>query len=112
MKKYIGVLLAILVFCVQLMLIHGAGLTWDEPSSFFFGRANLKFWLTGNRAYLNDIKSKTLYADSPFFYLFGEDVYPPFPFVVASSFSYVFAEHLHLLTFLDAHPSTYLGGAD
>lgn len=103
MKKYIGLFLAIIVFGVQLMLIHGAGLTWDEPSSFFFGRANLNFWLTGNRAYLTDIKSKTLFADSPFFYLYGEDVYPPFPFVVASGFSWIFAEHLHLLPVIDAH---------
>ncbi len=103
MKKYIGIFLAIIVFGVQLMLIHGAGLTWDEPSSFFFGRANIKFWLTGNRAYLNDFKSKTLFTDSPFFYLFGEDVYPPFPFVVASGFSWIFAEHLHLLPVIDAH---------
>ncbi len=103
MKKYIGLYLAIIVFVVQLLLIHGAGLTWDEPSSFFFGRANLDFWLTGNRAYLTDIKSKTLYTDSPFFYLYGEDVYPPFPFVVASGFSWIFAEHLRLLSFIDAH---------
>jgi hypothetical protein len=103
MKKYIGIFLAIIVFGVQLMLIHGAGLTWDEPSSFFFGRANLNFWLTGNRTYLTDIKSKTLFTNEPFFYLYGEDVYPPFPFVVASAFSWIFAEHLHVLSIIDAH---------
>lgn len=102
-KKYIGLFLAIIVFGIQLMLIPGAGLTWDEPSSFFFGRANLDFWLTGNRAYLNDFKSKTLFTDSPFFYLYGEDLYPPFPFVVSSAFSWVLAEHLHLLPVIDAH---------
>ncbi|MCX6793613.1 MAG: glycosyltransferase family 39 protein [Candidatus Gottesmanbacteria bacterium] len=103
MKKFIGIFLAVIVFGVQLMLIPGAGLTWDEPSSFFFGRSNINYWLTGNRAYLTDFKSKTLFTDEPFFYLFGEDVYPTFPFVVASGFSWIFAEHLHLLPVIDAH---------
>jgi hypothetical protein len=104
MKKFIALFLATIVFCIQLILIHGAGLTWDEPSNFFYGRANLKFWLTGNRAYLTDIKSKTLFVDSPFFYLTKDAVYyPPFSFVVASGFSWILAEHLHLLPFIDAH---------
>lgn len=103
MKKYIGLYIAIIVFCTQLMLVHGAGLTWDEPSNFFFGRANLNFWLTGNRAYLTDIKSKILFTNSPFFYLYGADVYPPFPSVVSSAFSWLFAEHTHLLPVIDAH---------
>ena len=101
--KHIGVFLAIIVFVIQAFLLPHVGMSWDEPSSFFMGRANLKFWLTGSRAYLNDIKNKTLFADSPIPYIFGEDIYPPFPFLVASAFSYIFAEKLHLMQVFDAH---------
>lgn len=103
MKKYIGVFLAIIVFGVQLALLPRTGLTWDEPSSFFFGRANLKFWLTGNRQYLTDLRNPKLFADSPFPYIYGEDTYPPFPFVVSSAFSWVLAEHLHVFPVIVAH---------
>jgi hypothetical protein len=103
MKKHIGVLLAVAVFLIQAVLLPHVGASWDEPSSFFMGRANLKFWLMGNRAYLNDFKSKTLFTDSPIPYIYGEDLYPPFPFLVASAFSYVFAEKLHVMQVVDAH---------
>jgi hypothetical protein len=101
--KYIGVYIAALVFVIQLILLPRVGMSWDEPSSFFIGRANLKFWMTGNRAYLNDIKNKELFADSPFPYIFGEDIYPPFQFLVSSAVSRVFAEKLHVLDVPTAH---------
>ena len=98
-----GVYLAVLVFTIQAILLPRVGLSWDEPSSFFVGRSNLKFWLTGNRAYLTDIKNKKLFTDSPFPYIYGEDTYPPFPFLVASATSYIFAENLHLVNVIVAH---------
>lgn len=101
--KHLGLYIAILIFIIQLILLPRVGMSWDEPSSFFVGRANLKFWLTGNRAYLNDLKNKQLFADSPFPYIYGEDIYPPFQFLVSSATSYVFAEHLHLLDVPTAH---------
>lgn len=103
MKKYLGIYLAALIFIIQLILLPRVGMSWDEPSSFFVGRANLKFWMTGNRAYLNDLRNKQLFADSPFPYIYGEDIYPPFQFLVSSATSYVFAEHLHLMDVPTAH---------
>jgi hypothetical protein len=103
MKKYLGIYLAVIIFIIQLILLPRVGLSWDEPSSFFVGRANLKFWMTGNRAYLNDLKNKQLFADSPFPYIYGEDIYPPFQFLVSSATSYVFAEKLHLTDVVTAH---------
>jgi uncharacterized membrane protein len=103
MKKHIGIIIALCVFAVQAVLVPKVGMSWDEPASFFIGRVNLKFWMTGNRQYLNDIKNKELYADSPFPYIYGEDIYPPFPFLVSSAVSYVFAEKLKLIGIYDAH---------
>jgi len=101
--KHLGIYLAAVIFVVQLILLPHVGMSWDEPSSFFIGRVNLKFWMTGNRAYLNDIKNKKLFADSPFPYIYGEDIYPPFQFLVSSAISYVFAEKLHLTDVITAH---------
>jgi hypothetical protein len=67
------------------------------------GRANLKFWMTGNRAYIDDFKNPKLFTDSPFQYIYGEDIYPPFPFLFSSAVSYVSAEKLHLTDIYSAH---------
>ncbi len=101
--KHIGFILAISVFIFQAMMVPLVGMSWDEPSSFFMGRANLKFWMTGNRAYLNDLRNKTLFADSPIQYIYGEDLYPPFAFLVSSFTSFVLAEKTHILSVWDAH---------
>jgi hypothetical protein len=101
--KYLGIYLAALIFVIQLVLLPHVGMSWDEPSSFFMGRANLKFWMTGNRAYLNDLKNKQLFADSPFPYIYGEDIYPPFQFLVSSATSMVLAEKLHVMDVPTAH---------
>jgi len=101
--KHIGIVLALLVLIVQAILLPRVGMSWDEPSSFFVGRANLKFWMTGNRAYLNDLQNKELFKDSPIPYIYGEDIYPPFMFTISSAISYVFAEKLHLMGVYDAH---------
>lgn len=103
MKKYFGIGIATLLFVLQAMLLPRTGMTWDEPSSFFFGRANLKFWMTGDRRYVTDFKNKALFKNDPIQYIYGEDVYPPFPFLVASTFSYVLSEKLHILNTIDAH---------
>lgn len=102
MKKY-AILVAVGFFLLQCLLASRVGMSWDEPASFFIGRANLKFWLTGNRAYVTDIQNKELFADSPIKYIYGEDVYPPFPFVVASLFSYLLAEKIPVFDVFDAH---------
>ena len=98
-----GILIATVLFILQLFLVPGTGLTWDEPSSFFFGRANLKFWMTGDRGYVTDYKNPNRFKTDPIKYVYGEDVYPPFPFLVTSAFSYVLSEKLHLLNTIDAH---------
>jgi hypothetical protein len=103
MKKHLGLYLAGFIFILQLVLLPRVGMSWDEPSSFFVGRANLKFWMTGNRAYLNDLQNKKLFTDSPFPYIFGEDIYPPFQFLVSSATSYVLAEKMHLMNIVTAH---------
>jgi hypothetical protein len=100
---HFGLVLALVVFSLQLFLLPSAGMSWDEPASFFIGRANLKYWLSGNRAYIDDIKNKALFTDSPIQYVYGEDIYPPFPFLVSSTMSYIFAEQFHLMNVLTAH---------
>jgi hypothetical protein len=99
----LGIGIALGVFCLQLILLPRVGMSWDEPASFFIGRANLKFWLTGNRAYIDDIQNPSLFRDSPIQYIYGEDVYPPFPFLVSSMTSFVLAEKLHLVDVFTAH---------
>jgi len=102
-KYIIGIVIALGVFFFQALAIPHVGMTWDEPSSFFFGRANLKFWLTRDRGYLTDVTNPNRFAKDPFHYIYGEDIYPPFPFVIASATSYIFAEKIHLLNPIDAH---------
>lgn len=102
MKKF-AVWLAVGIFIIQCILVTRVGMSWDEPASFFIGRANLKFWLSGDRRYVTDIQNKELFRDSPIKYIYGEDVYPPFPFLIASLTSYIFAEKLPLLNVFDAH---------
>jgi len=103
MKKFLGLIIALVYFVFQALLVPQVSLSWDEPASFFIGRANLKFWLTGNRQYLDDLKNRELFRDSPFWYTYGEEVYPPAPFVVASVFSYILAEKMQLMHFITAH---------
>ena len=86
MKRYTGVLIAIVVFVIQSVLSLRVGASWDEPASFFVGQANLKFWETGNRAYLNPQKNKDLLAKSPIKYNNGEIIYRPFPLLSARYF--------------------------
>src|SRR3989344_4793339 len=102
-KRHLGLIIALTLFILQASLIPQSGMTWDEPSSFFFGRANLKFWLTGNRAYLTDLKNPVLFEDSPFKYIYGEDIYPPTSFVIESLSSYILSERLHMLSSINAH---------
>lgn len=103
MKKYIGIIIAIGIFIFQSFLVHGAGMTWDEPASFFVGQQNLKFWLTGNRAYVDNLKDPALFPNGPFPYTYGEDLYPPVQFVVSAAFSKIFSEKLHMLSVIDAN---------
>jgi hypothetical protein len=103
MKMRIGIILFLIVFLGQSILLPRVGMTWDEPSSFFIGRANLLFWLTRDRSYVTDIKNPEKFKDQPFQYIFGEDIYPPFPFVVASAFSMVLAERFHVVDVYTAH---------
>lgn len=103
MKKYLGIIIALGVCIIQLVLLPRAGITWDEPLGFFVGRANLKFWLTGNRQYLTDSTNPKLFADSPIQYVDGAQMYPPFPALVASVTSYILAEKNHLMDVWDAH---------
>ena len=103
MKKYLGVGIALGVFIVQFMLLPHTGMTWDEPLGFFMGRANLKFWLTGNRQYLEDVTNPQLFVDSPIQYVGGAQMYPPFPALVASATSYILAETNQLMDVWDAH---------
>src|SRR5471030_1132747 len=102
-KWHIGIFIAVIVFLLQAIAVPHVGMTWDEPASFFIGRANLKFWLTRDRTYLTDLKNPQKFVGDPFQYVYGEELYPPFPFVIASGTSYIFSEHLHLLNFIDAH---------
>lgn len=102
-KKIKGIFIAVFIFVIQVLLIPKTGMTWDEPSSFFFGRANLKFWLTGNRAYIEDIKNPELFKDDPFKYIYGEDLYPPLPYLFFSATSMLLSEKLHLMNSIDAH---------
>lgn len=103
MKRNIGLYIALFIFAIQLVMLPYAGMTWDEPASFFMGRANLNFWLTGNQRYLTDLQNRKLFADSPFYFVSGEELYPPFPFLVSSAASLVFAEHMHVMNFITAH---------
>jgi hypothetical protein len=100
---HLGIVIALSVFIVQALLLPRIGMSWDEPASFFIGRANLKFWTTGNRAYVDDIKNKELFRDSPIQYIYGEDIYPPVPFLLPSAVSAVFAETLHIMDVYTAH---------
>ncbi len=95
--------LALLVFVLQLRALPSAGMTWDEPSVFLIGRANLKFWMTGNRQYINDLHDKTLYADHPMVYMYGAEFYPPFSYVLGAAFSYVLAERMQVMPVIDAY---------
>ncbi len=101
--RYIGILITVVYFIIQALSLPYAGMTWDEPSSFFFGRANLRFFMTGDRSYITDFKNPELFIDDPFQYIYGEDVYPPFSFIVSSATSYILAETLHLMSPIDAH---------
>jgi len=105
MKKYIGIIITVIYFVVQAISLPHVGMTWDEPSSFFFGRASLHFYQTGDRGYLNDAnyKDPKRFGKDPFQYIYGEDVYPPFPFIIASLTSSIFAEKLHLMNPITAH---------
>ena len=103
MTKKIAIWVAVGFFILQCILATRVGMSWDEPSSFFMGRANLKFWLTGNRQYVTDFQNKALFKDSPIQYIYGEDIYPPFPFVIASLTSYIFAEKIPIFNVFDAH---------
>jgi hypothetical protein len=103
MKRQIGIFIALLIFFIQFALIPGASLTWDEPASFFVGRMNLQFWQTGDYANLIDHTNKDRFATSPFTFVKGEEWYPPFPFLVSSAVSYIFAEQLNVMHFIDAH---------
>jgi hypothetical protein len=81
-------------------------MTWDEPSSFFFGRTPLHFYLSGgDRTYVTDARYKdaSLFGQDPFQYIYGEDVYPPFPFIVASKMSMLLAEKVPLMSSEVAH---------
>lgn len=102
-KKFPGLTIALCVFFVQLLLLPSAGMTWDEPSSFFFGRANLRFWQTLDRKYIEDFKNPELFKGEPFEYIYGEDLYPPFSFLISSAASLVLAEQLKIINYIDAH---------
>jgi hypothetical protein len=104
-KKHAGLIIIGLYVFLQALSLPHVGMTWDEPSSFFFGRATLKFYLTGDRGYLTESewKNPERFKDDPFQYIYGEDVYPPFPFVVGSTLSFIFAEQLGLLSVESAH---------
>ncbi len=103
MKRHVGIIIALLVFFVQFALLPGAGMTWDEPASFFIGRMNLQFWQTGDWANLIDYINKERFATSPFVYVYGEEYYPPFSFLITSATSYIASERLNLMHFIDAH---------
>lgn len=103
MKLPVGILIGITVFILQAMALPHAGMTWDEPSSFFFGRANIRFWQTGDRSYLTDFKNPELFKNEPFQYIYGEDIYPPFSFLVSSATSLILSERLGLMSVIDAH---------
>lgn len=103
MKRHLGIIIAALVFFVQFALIPGAGMTWDEPASFFIGRMNLQFWQTGDYANLIDYTNTERFGTSPFAFVRGEEFYPPFPFLISSAISYMFAETLHVMSFINAH---------
>ena len=105
MKRRTGLIVIFIYFIIQACSLPFVGMTWDEPSSFFFGRTALHFYLTGNRAYVTDANyaDPKLFGNDPFGYIFGEDVYPPFPFVIASITSAIFAETLHIMSPLTAH---------
>ncbi|MCX8009406.1 MAG: glycosyltransferase family 39 protein, partial [Patescibacteria group bacterium] len=105
MKKRYGLLAILVYFLFQLFILPYVGMTWDEPSSFFFGRATLRFYLTGDRGYVTESewKNSERFGNEPFQYIYGEDVYPPFPFVIASLFSLIFSENFHLMSTETAH---------
>lgn len=104
-NKYPGVLLTVVFLFSQLLVLPSVGMTWDEPSSFFFGRAMIRYYQTGDRGYLTDSEywNAERFSREPFQYIYGEDVYPPFPFIVASLTSLVFAENVGLLSSPVAH---------
>ncbi len=105
MKKYLGLLIIFIYILFQVVSLPHVGMTWDEPSSFFFGRASLHFYETGDRGYLQDSewKNPQRFGKDPLQYIYGEDVYPPFPFIIASLSSSILSEHLHLLNPITAH---------
>lgn len=98
-----GIILTLLLLVVQIALLPQTGMTWDEPASWFIGRANLKFWQTGNRKYLEDVRNPALFAGDPIHFIYGEELYPPVAFVLQSAASYILAEKLQLISVIDAH---------
>ncbi len=103
MKKYIGIILAIVIFVTQLSLVRGVGMTWDEPASFFIGRMNLQFWQTLDWTNVIDYLNTKRFASSPMYFVSGEELYPPFPFLVSSAASYILAERTNIMDSISAH---------
>jgi hypothetical protein len=100
---FFPVLLLVIYLGYQVLSIPHTGMTWDEPSSFFFGRANERFWQTRNSDYIEKYNDKELFQYEPIQFIWGEHIYPPFALMMFAITSSVFAETIPLFSVVDAH---------
>jgi len=105
--RYTGLFIGLCVFVFQAMVLPRVGMTWDEPSDYLIGRANMKFWQTGDRKYLDEVNNPAFHTNEPMVYTYGAQYYPPFSFTFASFVSHIISEWLHLVTLIDGY---HLGG--
>ena len=103
MKNYIGIIIAIGFFVVQSFLARGTGMSWDEPQNFFNGRKTLKFFLSGDRRYVDTWGDAKLFDGDHMAYLYADAHYPPGAGFIGSVFSSVLSDYLHLVSWIDGY---------
>ncbi len=96
MKQYVGVYIAVGFFILQIFLAGGAGASWDEPQNFFNGKKTLRFFQTGNRAYVETWGDTTLFKGDHMSYLYADAHYPPGAGLISAIFSYILSDYLHV----------------
>jgi hypothetical protein len=100
---FLPLLICLIVVVYQAFLIPRTGMTWDEPSSFFFGQANVRFWQTLDSRYVQDFKNPALFSSDPIQYIYGEDVYPPFALMMFSWVAYLLSQSTGLISLFHAY---------
>ena len=103
MSRYTGFFIGLCVLLFQAMVLPRVGMTWDEPSDYLMGRANMKFWQSFDRRYIDEVNNPILHTNDPMVYAYGAQYYPPFSFTFASFVSHVISEWLHLTTLIDGY---------